>query len=256
MERREYRARSSRGTIRSAGWPEPFSTTATVSTSGGHRFFTKVSAVEALWREILGNDLLTRPRLSRIYYNGAFFSYPLKPFNALAGLGLLETVRCVASYGWARVSPTKPEEDFATWVSNRFGKRLFEIFFKTYTEKVWGIPCMQIDAEWAAQRIKGLSLTTAVKNALFGQRGKSKEEIVKTLIDEFLYPRHGPGMMWERTHKTVESMGSRVVLDTPIERILWSEGRVEAVRAGGLCQEDVKASCCTKDEGRSFGAAL
>ncbi len=200
---------------------------------GGHRFFTKVSAVEALWREILGDDLLTRPRLSRIYYNGAFFSYPLKPFNALAGLGLLETVRCVASYGWARVSPTKPEEGFAAWVSNRFGKRLFEIFFKTYTEKVWGIPCTQIDAQWAAQRIKGLSLTTAVKNALFGQRGKSKEEIVKTLIDEFLYPRHGPGMMWERTHKTVESMGSRVVFNAPIERISWSEGRVEAVQAGG-----------------------
>ena len=121
---------------------------------GGHRFFTKVSAVEALWREILGDDLLTRPRLSRIYYNGAFFSYPLKPFNALAGLGLLETIRCVASYGRARVFPTKPEEDFATWITNRFGKRLFEIFFKTYTEKVWGIPCTQIDAEWAARRLK------------------------------------------------------------------------------------------------------
>ena len=201
---------------------------------GGHRFFTKVSAVEALWREILGDDLLTRPRLSRIYYNGAFFSYPLKPFNALAGLGLLETIRCVASYGWARVFPTKPEEDFATWITNRFGKRLFEIFFKTYTEKVWGIPCTQIDAEWAAQRIKGLSLTTAVKNALFGQRGKSKEEVVKTLIDEFLYPRHGPGMMWERTHEIVESMGSRVVFDAPLERIVWSEGRVEAVQAAGV----------------------
>ncbi len=140
---------------------------------GGHRFFTKVSAVEALWREILGDDLLTRPRLSRIYYKGTFFSYPLKPFNALAGLGLLETIRCVASYGRARVFPTKPEEDFATWITNRFGKRLFEIFFKTYTEKVWGIPCTQIDAEWAAQRIKGLSLTTAVGSSGFlvgGQR--------------------------------------------------------------------------------------
>ena len=149
-------------------------------------------------------------------------------------MGLLETIRCVASYGWATVFPTKPEEDFASWVSNRFGKRLFEVFFKTYTEKVWGIPCTQIDAEWAAQRIKGLSLTTAVKNALFGQRGKSKEEIVKTLIDEFLYPRHGPGMMWERTHMIVKSMGSRVVFDSPIERICWSKGGVEAVQAGGV----------------------
>ena len=224
---------------------------------GGHRFFTKVSAVEELWREILGDDLLTRPRLSRIYYNGAFFSYPLKPFNALTGLGLLETVLCVASYGWARVFPTKPEEDFAAWVTNRFGKRLFEIFFKTYTEKVWGIPCTQIDAEWAAQRIQGLSLTTAVKNALFGQRGESKGKIVKTLIGEFLYPRHGPGMMWERTQEIVESMGSRVVFDSPIERICWSKGRVEAVQAGGVSYsaEHVVSSIAIRELVESFDPA-
>ena len=200
---------------------------------GGHRFFTKVTPVEELWIEILGDDLLTRPRLSRIYYNGKFFSYPLKPFNALFGLGIFETTRCVASYGWARLFPQRPEEDFATWVSNRFGKRLFEVFFKTYTEKVWGIPCSQIQAEWAAQRIKGLSLTTALKNALIGDRSASKQDAVKTLINQFLYPRHGPGMMWEKARKLVEGMGSRVLMEQPVSRVRWSPGRVDAVEAGG-----------------------
>ena len=179
---------------------------------GGHRFFTKVSVVEELWKEILPDDLLKRSRMSRIYYNGKFFSYPLKPFNALMGLGIIETCRCVASYGWARVFPRKPENDFATWVTNRFGDRLFTIFFKTYTEKVWGIPCDEIQAEWAAQRIKGLSLFTAVKNALIGETAKNKDEVVKTLIDEFLYPRFGPGMMWERAHELVEERGGSVLL--------------------------------------------
>ena len=200
---------------------------------GGHRFFTKVTPVEELWIEILGDDLLTRPRLSRIYYNGKFFSYPLKPFNALFGLGIFETTRCVASYGWARLFPQRPEEDFATWVTNRFGKRLFEVFFKTYTEKVWGIPCSQIQAEWAAQRIKGLSLTTALKNALIGDRSASKQDAVKTLINQFLYPRHGPGMMWEKARKLVEGMGSRVLMERPVSRVRWSPGRVDAVEAGG-----------------------
>ena len=121
---------------------------------GGHRFFTKVSLVEKMWREVLGEDLLTRSRLSRIYYRSKFFSYPLEPLNALRGLGLIEAARCGISYLAARVRPRHPETDFETWVRNRFGQRLFETFFKTYTEKVWGIPCHQIRADWAAQRIK------------------------------------------------------------------------------------------------------
>ncbi|SRR5579884_1018019 len=200
---------------------------------GGHRFFTKVTLVEQMWREVLGADLIRRSRLSRIYYRGKFFYYPLRAFNALSNLGVWETVRCMASYGKARLFPRRPEPDFATWVTNRFGKRLFEIFFKTYTEKVWGIPCTEIQAEWAAQRIKGLSLSSAIKNALFGELGKSKDQIIKTLIDEFDYPRHGPGMMWERTKELVEAKGSRVVFNAPVERIYWREGRVEAVEAGG-----------------------
>jgi protoporphyrinogen oxidase len=200
---------------------------------GGHRFFTKVTVVEQMWKEVLGSDLIRRPRMSRIYYGGKFYYYPLRAFNALFNLGIAETIRCVASYARARLLPKKPETDFATWVTNRFGRRLFEIFFKTYTEKVWGIPCTEIQAEWAAQRIKGLSLTSAIKNALFGERAKSKDQVIKTLIDEFDYPRHGPGMMWERTTRLVEERGCRVVFRAPVERIYWREGAVEAVEAGG-----------------------
>jgi protoporphyrinogen oxidase len=200
---------------------------------GGHRFFTKVTLVEQLWKEVLGGDLIRRSRLSRIYYRGKYFYYPLRAFNALMNLGLWETTLCMASYGKARLFPKQPERDFATWVTNRFGKRLFDTFFKTYTEKVWGIPCTEIQAEWAAQRIKGLSLTAAVKNALFGELGKTKDEIIKTLIDEFDYPRHGPGMMWTRTRELLEARGSRVIFNAPVERIYWREGAVEAVDAGG-----------------------
>ncbi len=200
---------------------------------GGHRFFTKVGAVEQLWKELLGDQMIERPRLSRIFYKGKFFSYPLKPMNALTGLGLIETVRCVLSYGWARVAPTKPEDNFEAWVSNRFGKRLYGIFFKTYTEKVWGIPCTEIQAEWVAQRIKGLSLTTAVWHALFGQVGKSKQEVIKTLIDAFLYPKYGPGQMWERCRERVRELGSEVVMEAPVEKIFWDASGVTGVEAGG-----------------------
>ncbi len=196
---------------------------------GGHRFFTKVSLVEDLWKEVLGDDLIQRSRLSRIFYNRKFFSYPLKPMNALLGLGIFETTRCVLSYGLARVFPIEREDNFEAWVTNRFGKRLFQIFFKTYTEKVWGMPCSEIDAEWAAQRIKGLSLLTAVKNALLGETAKNKDQVVKTLIDEFLYPRFGPGMMWERTRDRVVEMGADVVMESPVTRIHWGARGVEAI---------------------------
>ena len=162
---------------------------------GGHRFFTKVSSVERMWREVLGSDFITRPRLSRIYYNSKFFSYPLEPMNALRGLGLSETVRCVTSYAYAQVVPGKPENNFEKWVSNRFGRRLFNIFFRSYTEKVWGIACRDIGAEWAAQRSRGLSLSSVILNALAPRRHQPKEKVIKTLIHSFEYPRRGPGMM-------------------------------------------------------------
>ena len=182
---------------------------------GGHRFFSKCAEVNQIWEEILHGQFLERPRLSRIYYRHKFFYYPLKPRNALLGLGPLEAMRIVASYAWSRVNPHPKEDNLEEWVSNRFGKRLYEIFFKTYTEKVWGVPCTEIRAEWAAQRIRGLSLTTAIKNALFGQ----KKPKVKTLIDKFHYPARGPGQMWETLTEMLRERGYPVLMERPVIRI-------------------------------------
>ena len=137
---------------------------------GGHRFFSKSKAVEDFWTEILPNDMLVRPRSSRIFYGGKFFAYPLKPFEALIKLGIFKSILCVLSWLKARLFPVRNPHNFEDWVSNQFGKRLFNTFFKSYTEKVWGMSCKEISADWAAQRIKGLSLGSAIKNALFPQR--------------------------------------------------------------------------------------
>ena len=180
---------------------------------GGHRFFSKSRDVEDLWTEIAGPDLLDRPRSSRIYYRGKFYNYPLKPFEALSKLGIFESVRCMASFGKARLSPVQNPKTFEEWVSNQFGKRLFSIFFKTYTEKVWGMSCSEISADWAAQRIKGLSLGSAIKHALLPKRKpKDRTKVVKTLIDTFRYPRRGPGMMWETCAGKVRKLGGEVIL--------------------------------------------
>ncbi len=137
---------------------------------GGHRFFSKSKAVEDLWTEILPNDMLQRPRSSRIFYGGTFFTYPLKPFEALLKLGIFQSLLCVISWLKARLFPVRSPRNFEEWVSNQFGRRLFNTFFKSYTEKVWGMSCKEISADWAAQRIKGLSLGSAIKNALLPQR--------------------------------------------------------------------------------------
>ena len=192
---------------------------------GGHRFFTKVTEAADLWQEWMGADLLIRPRKSRIFYNGKFFYYPLRAINALFGLGLWESFRIVVSYIQSQIFPYRPEDTFEQWVCNRFGKRLYEIFFKTYTEKVWGIPCSEIRAEWAAQRIKGLSLPSAVRNALFPPKG----EIIKTLIEEFYYPRLGPGMMWERVRDLVCARDGAVSVRSEVIKV-WRDGQhVEGV---------------------------
>jgi protoporphyrinogen oxidase len=202
---------------------------------GGHRFFTKVQAVENLWSEMLPQrDFLRCRRLSRIYYNRKFFFYPLKPANALWGLGLWNSFLIVISYLWARLFPQRPEDNFERWVSNRFGTRLYSTFFKTYTEKVWGMPADKIAAEWAAQRIKGLSLLVAVKNALVKQSSKNGH-VVKTLIDSFHYPKCGPGMMWETVAELVGKGGSSVRLDASVETIRWTHRKVEeiGIKSGG-----------------------
>jgi protoporphyrinogen oxidase len=191
---------------------------------GGHRFFTKVDAVNQMWEEILGQDFITVPRLSRIFYNGTFYHYPLKLMNVLKGLGPINSALILLSYIRSWMFPYRQEENLEQWVSNRFGKRLYRTFFKTYTEKVWGRPCTEIRADWAAQRIKGLSLVSAVMKAVLPARNH-----IKTLIEEFQYPVLGPGMMWQTVRDIVEAHGSQVLMNADAVRLHRSGDRVERV---------------------------
>jgi len=167
-----------------------------------------------------------RPRMSRIYYDGKFYDYPLRASNALANLGIIESTQCVASYAWARVRRPKDVESFEGWVSSRFGRRLYRTFFKTYTEKVWGVPATELRADWAAQRIKNLSLGRAILNSLAPRRGQTE---VVSLIEEFLYPRLGPGMMWTSCRDAAIDGGASVVMHAPVTRIEHSRGEATAV---------------------------
>ncbi|WP_111765773.1 NAD(P)/FAD-dependent oxidoreductase [Nakamurella deserti] len=208
---------------------------------GGHRFFTKVPAVERFWQHILPDgEFLLRPRMSRIYYNGRLFDYPLKPLNALGNLGLLEAVRCVASYVHVRIRPPADQSHFEGWVAARFGWRLYRTFFKTYTEKVWGVPATTIQADWAAQRIKNLSLLGAIRNAVLPRRS---EREITTLISEFRYPKLGPGMMWEAARDRVRELGVEVRMQAPVTRIERGPAGVTALHtttadADGTSGED------------------
>src|SRR5881392_1697010 len=189
---------------------------------GGHRFFSKSKAVEDLWTEILPNDMLVRPRSSRIFYSGKFFSYPLKPFEALLRLGVFRSAVCVLSWMKARLFPVRNPRNFEDWVSNQFGKRLFNTFFKSYTEKVWGMSCKEISADWAAQRIKGLSLGSAIKNALIPQRyNGDRRKVIKTLINSFRYPRRGPGMMWEACAEKMTALGGKLEMGCRVTRCCY-----------------------------------
>ncbi|GAA2219969.1 NAD(P)/FAD-dependent oxidoreductase [Micromonospora olivasterospora] len=206
---------------------------------GGHRFFTKIDEVRDLWHEILpAEDFLNRPRMSRILYQGRLYDYPLKPTNALRNLGPLEAARCVGSYVWARVRPPEDQSHFEGWVTARFGRRLYGIFFKTYTEKVWGVPGTEIQADWAAQRIKNLSLGNAVREALRPSRPQRDQEQITTLINEFKYPRLGPGMMWQRARELVEAGGGEVRLHRPVTRVHRDGGRVTGVTVAGDGQSE------------------
>jgi protoporphyrinogen oxidase len=196
---------------------------------GGHRFFTKVRAVEDLWHEILPDEeFMLRPRKSRIYYRGKFYDYPLKAPNALGNLGVVEAVRCVASYVWARMRPPKDQHMYEGWLAARFGWRLYNHFFKTYTEKVWGHPPSEMPADWAAQRVKNLSLASAVINAILPKRNQKD---ITSLIEEFQYPRLGPGMMWERCRDLVEQAGTKVIMGARVTRIDHKDGRAVSVVA-------------------------
>ena len=209
---------------------------------GGHRFFSKSGRINALWDEILGAEFIERPRKSRIYYRGKLFDYPLKASNALKQLGPFEALRCVSSYLRARLFPIRDPGNFEEWVTNKFGHRLFSIFFRTYTEKVWGMKCTEISADWAAQRIKGLSLGKAIWNALAPAR-KPREggEVIKTLINSFRYPRRGPGMMWERATEKVRAAGGEVLMGMTVTATSWDAAAgawtVKAVDGTGASHE-------------------
>jgi protoporphyrinogen oxidase len=198
---------------------------------GGHRFFSKSREIEDLWTEILGDEMLVRGRLSRIYYQGRFFDYPLKAFNVLVNLGPVNVLRALASYVRARAKPIPDPKSFEDWIINSFGRRLYETFFKTYTEKVWGIPCSEISADWAAQRIKGLSIASLLKATLLPGRRGPRESVIKTLIEQFRYPRHGPGQMWETVTERVRERGGKVVLGARVNRIERGSGGIERLRA-------------------------
>jgi protoporphyrinogen oxidase len=201
---------------------------------GGHRFFTKVQRVDDFWHEILDDDeFLQRPRASRIYYQGKFFDYPIKPVKALRTLGLVEAMRCGASFLWVRVRPPQDQSTLEGYIVSNYGWRLYHHFFKTYSEKLWAIPPSEIGADWGAQRIKGMSLWNAVwepvRSRLAGSRDRSKQ--VTSLIERFQYPKYGPGMMWERCRDLVEANGTKVIMETPVTRIRHEGGRAVSVVA-------------------------
>jgi len=191
---------------------------------GPHRFFTMDKRVADFWIDTIRDDFILVDRLTRIFYKNKFFDYPLKPLNAFVGLGFIESLYCGFSYLKASIDPKKNEKSFADWVSNRFGQRLYEIFFKTYSEKLWGISCDELDADFAAQRIKGLNLYEAVKNALF--KGKAQH---KTLVEQFAYPRHGAGEVYERIADRFAALGGSVRLGVSVERLVIKDGRVSGL---------------------------
>lgn len=191
---------------------------------GGHRFFTRLDSINSLWQRMLGPDFISVNRSSRILYNGSSFAYPLRATNALRNLGVKESFRILISYLRSQVFPCPGDDTFEQWMTNRFGQRLYRIFFKTYTEKVWGIPCSAIQADWAAQRIKGLSMVSIVANALFGTRA------AKTLIDCFHYPTKGPGMMWDRFRTAVIHAGGDIQMGSAVTGLRHMDGRITALR--------------------------
>ena len=198
---------------------------------GGHRFFSKSKEIVDLWNEILPDDFIERPRLSRIYYRNKFYAYPLKAFEALANLGVFTSSICIASFAWAKAFPVADPKTFHQWVRNQFGEKLFSIFFKTYTEKVWGMECDDISADWAAQRIKGLDLGSAIIDGLKRSLKLNRKggATAKSLIESFRYPRKGPGMMWEACAAKVNALGGEVLMGRRVQALrydslnkLWS----------------------------------
>ncbi|HWU04541.1 MAG TPA: NAD(P)/FAD-dependent oxidoreductase, partial [Novosphingobium sp.] len=225
---------------------------------GGHRFFSKSQAVVDLWNEILPDDFIQRPRMSRIYYENRFYSYPLRAFEALRNLGLWRSAACMASFTWARARPRRDVKSFEDWTINQFGRKLYSIFFKTYTEKVWGMPCHEMSADWAAQRIKGLSLGKAVIDGLKRSLGLNRRPndgmATKTLLESFRYPRLGPGMMWEAARDRILATGrGQVLMGHALKQLAGGENggwRMIASHAGAdvaICADHVISSAPMRD---------
>ena len=191
---------------------------------GGHRFFSKSSEINLLWKEILSNDFKTRSRKSRIFFKNKFFNYPLDLVEVVFKLGFLETSICFLSFIKAKIFPIKPPKTYHDWIYNNFGERLYLNFFKTYTEKVWGMNCDEISADWAAQRIKGLNfkevLIQSIKKIFFK---KKKGKVIKSLIDEFKYPKYGPGMMWDAAKEKIISNGSKIYMNSRVEKFFYHQ---------------------------------
>ena len=213
---------------------------------GGHRFFSKSKEVVDLWNEILPDDFIERPRMSRIYYEGKFYSYPLRAFEALFNLGVWRSTACMASYARAKLFPKKDARSFQDWTINQFGAKLFGIFFKTYTEKVWGMPCDEISADWAAQRIKGLSLGGAVLDGLKRSLGLNRKPndgmATKTLLESFRYPRKGPGMMWEAARDRIVEGGNDVLMAHGLKQLSQDSAGWRAVATGPEGDRVIRAS--------------
>jgi protoporphyrinogen oxidase len=203
---------------------------------GPHRFFSSDRRVNEAWLEVVGQDYEMVNRLTRIYYKKKFYHYPLKPFDALSNLGLWEATLCMLSFFREKMVPEREHQTFESWVTSRFGKRLFRMFFKTYTEKLWGIKCSELDADFAAQRIKKLSLWEAVKNGVLGGKGNKH----KTLVDEFAYPTGGTGMVYQRMADVVVKKGGRVLLNTPVQRVITENGKVKGIQTedGAIAEYD------------------
>jgi protoporphyrinogen oxidase len=222
---------------------------------GGHRFFSKSQEVVDLWNEILPDGFIQRPRMSRIYYENKFYSYPLCAFDALWKLGVVRSGLCMASFARAKIFPRKSVRSLEDWVVNQFGARLFSIFFKTYTEKVWGMPCDEISADWAAQRIKGLSLGAAIRDGVKRSLGLNRRPndglAAKTLLESFRYPRLGPGMMWEAARDRIEAAGNRVVMGHALQRLARdpADGRWRVTAQG------MDGSVLTVDAGHVISSA-
>lgn len=209
---------------------------------GGHRFFTKNERVREFWHSILSErEFIATKRVSRIYFQGKFFDYPLKPLNALRNLGFTSTLRAIFSYVYVRLRPIRDQSNFETWVASRFGWYLYRTFFKTYTEKVWGIRADQIQSEWAVQRIKNLSLTSALLSAFFPK--KFNKGGFTTLIDEFYYPIYGPGMMWEKCAQLISEAGGLVRFNEKIQSISRIRDRNEEDKLRVICQNSGDFNC-------------